>query len=125
MTNDSGRAGRPTAERAIRIAMRADKVGSDWYIGGGFLIAPTLWALGRWWPASLPAAIAVIVVAAILLAALGVVMACGLSVLAIRGARLDAEWWDSILPGAGAALTRVPSEPCRSSDSGPGGPRST
>ncbi|MDF0531063.1 hypothetical protein P0W64_01620 [Tsukamurella sp. 8F] len=87
-------------ERAVQLAMRADKVGSDWFIGGGFFVAPALIAIGKWWPAAMPVAIGVLVTAAILLAVLGVVMACGLTVLARRGASFDKDFWQQVFPQA-------------------------
>ncbi len=86
-------------ERAVRLAMRADKIGSDWYVTGGFAFAPVLIVLGRWWPAALPYAVGVIVTGAVALGLLGFCMAGGLVVLARRGVRMDEQWWDSILPG--------------------------
>ena len=82
--------------RWLRFVLVCDRAGSSWYIGLGFFFAPAL-ALVSPWPALTAALWALIALAAVWLALLGVAMAVGLAAALRSNTTIDEEFWRSIV----------------------------
>ncbi|MCV7316214.1 hypothetical protein H7J77_11770 [Mycolicibacillus parakoreensis] len=92
--------------------MRADRAGSAWFVGTGFLFAPILVVLSPW-PALTAVAWWLIGLAGLYLGLLGVAMAVGLARILRSGAEVPTDvWWaligrrDPDAPGAAGAARR-------------------
>ncbi len=94
----------------LRRVMRADRAGSAWYVGTGFIFAPILVVLSPW-PVLTAVAWWLIGLTGLYLGLLGVAMAVGLAQVLRSGTEIPAEFWWALIgrsdPGAGTAHQRA------------------
>ncbi|MGV0836410.1 hypothetical protein [Mycolicibacterium thermoresistibile] len=82
--------------RWLRFVLAADRAGSAWYIGAGFLFAPLLIAVSPW-PTVTALLWVLIGMAGVWLALLGIVMAAGLAMVLRSNIAVPEEFWRSIV----------------------------
>ncbi|ODR11731.1 hypothetical protein BHQ15_00590 [Mycolicibacillus koreensis] len=94
----------------LRLVMRADRAGSAWYVGTGFLFAPILVMLSPW-PLLATVAWWLIALTGLYLGLLGIAMAVGLAQVLRSGAEIPTEFWWQLIgqrgPGARAGVSRA------------------
>jgi hypothetical protein len=92
--------------RWLRFVLKADRAGSAWYIGTGFLFAPIL-AVVSPWPTVTAACWVIIALAGLWLGLLGIAMAAGLAMVLRRGVEIPEDYWRSIIDFPTAARPPV------------------
>jgi hypothetical protein len=80
----------------LRFVLTADRAGSAWYIGAGFLFAPVLAVMAPW-PAMTAFVYTVIALAGLWLGILGLAMATGLSIVLRSGGEIPEDFWRGIV----------------------------
>lgn len=90
------RTAEPNIPRWLRFVLAADRAGSSWYIGTGFLFAPVL-ALVSPWPTLTAVLWTVIALAGLWLGLLGIAMAAGLSIVLRSNTEIPEDYWRSII----------------------------
>lgn len=82
--------------RWLDLVLKADRAGSAWYVGTGFLFAPILAVLSPW-PAVTAVLWTLIAVAGLWLGLLGIAMATGLALALRSGTEIPDSYWRSLV----------------------------
>lgn len=110
----------------LRLVMRADRAGSAWYVGTGFLFAPILVILSPW-PLLATVAWWLIALTGLYLGLLGIAMAVGLAQVLRSGAEIPTEFWWALIgqrePAARAGSRAAPLRGSVGAEAGVGGRR--
>lgn len=89
----------------LTFVLKADRAGSAWYVGAGFLFAPVLAVLAPW-PAMTAFVWIVIALAGLWLGILGIAMATGLSIVLRSGGEISEDFWRGIVDFPTSAAPR-------------------
>jgi len=82
--------------RWLELVMKADRAGSSWYVGAGFLFAPVLALVAPWHAVTVAIWVAV-ALAGLWLGVLGIAMATGLAFVLRSNSEIPEDYWRTIV----------------------------
>ena len=82
--------------RWLELVMKADRAGSSWYVGTGFLFAPVLALVAPWHAVTVAIWVAV-ALAGLWLGVLGIAMATGLALVLRSNTEIPEDYWRTIV----------------------------